>query len=381
MKRVLPFIGMLAGVVWSSAALAQAQGLPPAPNWIKDPAGEPLPAAPPPETAAAQREPAAAPRPTRQKAKAAQLAQASPDAGVGGPTSAPAVQATSGARVLNVGPGQPFGTIAEAATAARDGSTVIIHPGEYRECAVWPQNNLTIRAAKPGTVQVRGIPCQGKAAFVIQGANVLVEGLIFGEISVPDGNGAGIRAEGTPLTVRRSVFEDSEQGILARPMPGGVITIENVTFQRLGNVRGSISHGIYVNALARLIIRNSLFRDIRLTHLVKSRGSYTEVTNTILNGGGNATSSCLIDLSNGGDLLVDRVTMIKGPKNSNRTCAIQIAPEGLLNKTSSIRILNSVFENKMGRPVVFLQNRAFVKSEIRNVRFTGDVTPSTGPAE
>src|SRR3546814_8257402 len=61
-----------------------------------------------------------------------------------------------------------------------------------------------------------GVTCEGKAALVLRGDGARVEGVVFQNMRVPDGNGAGIRLERSDLDVVNAMFRGSEQGILTR---------------------------------------------------------------------------------------------------------------------------------------------------------------------
>ena len=99
------------------------------------------------------------------------------------------------ARTLEVGPGRPYAQPSEAAAAAKSGDTVAIAAGEYFDCAVWPQSSLVIEGDPGGGTVITDKTCQGKALFVIPGHDVTVRHLTLTRARVPDGNGAGIRAE------------------------------------------------------------------------------------------------------------------------------------------------------------------------------------------
>jgi hypothetical protein len=65
--------------------------------------------------------------------------------------------AAAGGRTLVVGPQEQIRTIAEAARLARDGDTIEILPGEYRQQAVvWLQGRLTVQ----GPWQAPGLHCR-----------------------------------------------------------------------------------------------------------------------------------------------------------------------------------------------------------------------------
>ena len=57
-------------------------------------------------------------------------------------------------RVLEAGNGKAFKTVAAALQAARPGDTILIAPGTYDEMLTVRRDNITIRAARPGTVKL-----------------------------------------------------------------------------------------------------------------------------------------------------------------------------------------------------------------------------------
>src|SRR5258708_24206019 len=95
---------------------------------------------------------------------------------------------------------------------------------------------------------------KGKALFVISGDDVSVRNLTFTRARVPDGNGAGIRAEGINLRVEHSRFINNQNGILAGDAPKSTITIVDSEFDRNGACDAACSHGIYVRRIALLHI-------------------------------------------------------------------------------------------------------------------------------
>jgi len=68
--------------------------------------------------------------------------------------------------------------------------------------------------------------CEGKAIVVVAAHNVTVRDLVLARARVPDGNGAGLRAEGRQLLVERVHFENNQVGLLAGDQPGGLLRIE-----------------------------------------------------------------------------------------------------------------------------------------------------------
>ena len=129
-----------------------------------------------------------------------------------------------GGGVLEVGPTQRLKLPSQAAAAAGAGDIIRIAPGEYADCAVWRASRLTIEATGDGTV-LTGKTCAGKGIFVIDGNDITVRNITFMRAEVPDHNGAGIRAEGRNLTVKKSRFIDNENGLLANPKSESTIRI------------------------------------------------------------------------------------------------------------------------------------------------------------
>src|SRR5215471_3174796 len=108
------------------------------------------------------------------------------------------------AAILQVGPDKSFQTPCAAVAVASDGDVIEIDAGLYKkDVCVIPQNNLTLRGVNGRAhLEAGDASAQGKAIWVIQGNDALVENIEFSGASVPDQNGAGIRAEGVNWTVR-----------------------------------------------------------------------------------------------------------------------------------------------------------------------------------
>ena len=98
--------------------------------------------------------------------------------------------------------GQSFGRLQDAVNAIGEGEgTIRIAPGYHRDCAVQTAGRIAFVAAEPGRAIFDGVTCEGKAALVLRGAGARVDGLVFQNMRVPDGNGAGIRLETSDLDI------------------------------------------------------------------------------------------------------------------------------------------------------------------------------------
>ena len=172
--------------------------------------------------------------------------------------------------------GKTFWRLDDAVNSIGDRAvTIRIAPGVYKDCAVQNYGSITYLAAEPGTVIFDGVACDDKAALVLRGRKARVDGIVFRNMSVNDGNGAGIRIEDGNLEVVNSTFRDSEEGILGGADKSMSITIDRSTFSGLGRCdRGlSCAHSIYIGTIGTLTITNSRFERGTGGHYVKENHS------------------------------------------------------------------------------------------------------------
>lgn len=280
---------------------------------------------------------------------------------------------------LVVGPDEEFWTPSEAANYAQDGDTIIIREGSYEDCAVWSANDLTIKAEGEGA-QIYGRICQDKGLWVTQGRNISIENVIFRDAESPDDNGAGIRAEGANLTLRNVSFIDNQMGILTTSNPQSALVIQGGTFRGNGvcaNRRGC-GHGIYANKIKSLVVEDSNFIAQQHGHHIKSRAFRTEILNSEIMDTEKGTSSYLIDIPNGGDLVIKGNIMQKGYNTSNASAAIAIGfgPGG--HPTNTLMITDNRFRNRAPNTTNFVENRLKTPAVLINNRIAGDARPLRG---
>jgi hypothetical protein len=233
--------------------------------------------------------------------------------GLGGPAAA---------RTLEVGFGRTYASPGEAAAAAADGDTVEIAPGTYFDCAIWRANGLTIAATGPD-VMISDKACAGKAAFVVQGNGVTVRGIGFTRIRVPDGNGAGIRAEGRDLTIEDSRFVNNQIAILAGG-GGGSLRISGCSF--IGNGAGTAGHPlatVLAGPLGRLSVSHSVFQDSHGGGHIASSALRTELVENRLSDEGRGMSGPLVSV-NGGALVLDGNTFTLSSVAADRPGAVLV---------------------------------------------------------
>jgi len=294
------------------------------------------------------------------------------------PAPVPAPQAAAGRRVLKVGPSRTLQTPGVAAKEARDGDVIEIDPVEYfGDVAIWRANNLTIRGAGGRPVlDAGGQAAEGKGIWVTKGSDIVIEDIVFQNARVPDRNGAGIRAEGANLTVRRCLFKSNEDGILAANAPNSTILVEHSEFADSGHGDGQ-SHAIYVNKVARFIFRFNFVHLTKIGHHVKTRAEDNVIAYNLLWDGESGTSSYAIDLNDPVTALVVG-NVIQQSKFTDNSSQIQIgakfAPEG-----AGVWIVNNtvISERHEG---IFLLNNSPIEAKVRNNLLVGPMALAKGRA-
>jgi hypothetical protein len=282
------------------------------------------------------------------------------------------------ARTLLVGPSRELTTPSEASWRAADGDTILIDPGSYADCAVWRASHLTIAAAGPGVI-LRDRVCQYKGIFVTPGDDLTIRGITFTGARAPAHNGAGIRAEGNGLTIIDSHFIDNENGILAAPVADSTIRVLDSEFRDNGVCARECAHGIYIGRIALLDVERSRFVEQHIGHHIKSRALQTVLIDDTIIDGPDGTSSYLVDLPNGGDLLLRGCVMEKGRNSDNPLVAISIGEEGVANPTRRIAVLDNQFHSDLTQPTIFVRNGTEVPAELVGNRISGRVVMLDGP--
>ncbi len=237
--------------------------------------------------------------------------------------------------------GKSFGRLSDAVAAIGDAQgTILIAPGTYAECAIQTAGHISYRAAVPGRVIFDGGICEGKAALVLRGRSAAVDGIVFQRMAVKDRNGAGIRLEKGNLNVTRSIFRDSEQGILTAADPSGQIIIDQTTFSGLGRCDGDVAcaHSIYIGDYGGLTVTRSRFERGNGGHYVKSRAARAMIQNNAFDDTRGKTTNYMIDLPAGASGIIDKNVFVQGADKENYSAFIAIAAEGKTHNSSGLAI-------------------------------------------
>lgn len=282
----------------------------------------------------------------------------------------------AGGRTLKVGTGQRLATPSAAAKIARDGDIIEIQAGEYvGDVAIWRANRLTLRGVG-GRVHLRaaGRNAEGKGTWVVKGDDTLVENIAFYGAKVRDRNGAGIRLEGTNLTVRNSYFRNNENGILTGRNRESSVVVENSEFAGNGNGSGR-THAIYIGQIKSFTLVNSYSHGTRSGHNVKTRARRNFIAWNRIADEAGGTASYQIDISNGGKAVVIGNVIQQSPKAENQSI-VSFAAEGRGAGDRLILAHNTLVN--MRHNAVFVQNRSKRPIRLVNNIFAGDGKVITG---
>lgn len=237
--------------------------------------------------------------------------------------------------------GMRYASLGQAVQAVGAGlGTIEIAAGAWRDCAVQTEGNITYRAAEPGKTVLDGGVCEGKATLVLRGRGARVEGLIFQNIGVADGNGAGIRLERGDLVVTNSWFRDSEQGILTADDPASSIAIDRSTFSGLGRCDRDLAcaHSLYIGDYGSLSVTRSRFERGHGGHYVKSRAARIRVTDSSFDDSAGRATNYMVDLPNGATGEIAGNVFVQGADKENWSAFIAIAAEGKARRSDGLSI-------------------------------------------
>ena len=200
--------------------------------------------------------------------------------------------------------------------------------------------------------------CEGKAALVLRGNGAKVDGLVFQNLRVPDGNGAGIRLEQSDLDVANSLFRNSEEGILTADDPEASLTIDRSTFSRLGRCdRGlSCAHSVYTGLYGRVVVTHTRFEKGNGGHYLKTRAAQVDVRDNSFDDTQGKATNYMIDLPAGATGRIANNLFVQGRDKENYSAIIAVAAEARDNSSRGLVIENNraSIPQGIGRQSVFV---------------------------
>jgi len=279
--------------------------------------------------------------------------------------------------LFRVGPTRTYKVPSEVIALVTDGDIVEIDAGEYPgDVGAWYADNITIRGVGgKAHLSANGRNSQGKAIWVIAGDNYIIENIELSDCTVPDENGAGIRHEGTNLTIRNCYFHDNENGILTTNNINSTVTIEYSEFARNSHSSGR-AHNIYINNIKRYEMRFCYFHGAAEGHNVKTRANQNYILYNRIMDETNGSSSYLIDIPNGGKTYIVG-NLIQQGRNAPNSSMIAYAMEGTINPIQELNVYNNTIVNERGNGYFFRNRNANPTTKIFNNLLIGGVTSVT----
>jgi hypothetical protein len=271
---------------------------------------------------------------------------------------------------------ESFVRLQDAVNAIGNGNgTIRIAPGRHKDCAVQEAGRVTFVAERAGAAIFDGEMCEDKATFVLRGAGSRVDGLVFMNARVPDGNGAGIRMEKGNLVVTETKFANGQCGILSANDPESSISIDRSTFSGLGkHPDGNGAHSLYIGVYGALKITRTRFERGTGGHYVKTRSPRIELTDSSFDDSEGRTTNYMIDLSIGASGAIARNTFVQGRNKDNYSTLIAVAPEGQENASGGLVIEGNVVSLAPGaRPTTFVGNWSGEELTMRGNRLGPEV--------
>ncbi len=244
--------------------------------------------------------------------------------------------------------------------------------------AVWQASDLLIRGVggRPH-LEAAGQYIWGKGIWVLAGDHITVENIEFSGATVPDKNGAGIRLDGSGLTVRHCFFHDNENGILTNNTYSGDILIEYSEFANNGFGAG-YSHNLYIGHVNKLTFQFNYTHHAFIGHCLKSRANENYIYYNRIADEETGASSRLIDLPNGGFSIIMGNLLMQGEDAPNNNM-VGYGREGLSNTDSQVFIINNTFVNKRIGSCIFVDiEPGTVVANVSNNIFAGGGTLING---
>lgn len=281
------------------------------------------------------------------------------------------------ATVYRVGPNEALKTPSQAARIVQSGDTVQIEPmpGGYYDCAIWQADDLTIEGIG-NDVRLTDRTCDGKAIFVTVGNRITVRNITFARARVPDGNGAGIRAEGADLRIEDSRFVNNESGILAASSPNSNITIRDSHFIANGICRsGHCAAAIAVDGIARLTVVNCDISDTKGGDAISTLAAHTELIDNHIEDGSKGTAAYLVELPAGGSLEMNNNVLDRGPLPPDPGVAVRVMEGVGANAVKTLTFSGNTLRNDTHAPLTFVLNWTGTTARMQNNHLPQDATP------
>ena len=263
-------------------------------------------------------------------------------------------------RTFQVGSNYSFKTPAELSNTRvlSDGDTIYISAEDFignDALANWLPNKLVIigQGNKP-KLKAAGKYILGKGIWVLSGDSIEVHNISFEDAKVPSKNGAGIRLDGHGMFVYHCTFRNNEDGILVTNTNKGGVHVYYSEFDGNGYGDG-LSHSIYVGYVEHCVFYGNYSHHAKIGHCFKSRAAKNDILYNRFADEETGNSSRLIDVPNGGDVLIMGNELMQGPRATNNN-VIGYGLEGLKGGYKhKVNIVNNTMVNKRQASCIFVK--------------------------
>lgn len=257
---------------------------------------------------------------------------------------------TASAKTWQVGAGKTYTKPSAVASLVQNGDTVAIDAGTYvGDVANWTKNNLVLKGVGGlAHLNANNTAYGRKGIWLITGTNTTVENIEFSHCHDVDGldlNWAGIRMQGTDLTVKNCYFHDNDNGILG----GGSTSNSNVVisyteFNHNGYGDG-YSHNLYISNIDSLIFTHNYSHHASIGQELKSRAYVNYILYNRIMNESTGDASREIDLPNGGTAII-MGNLIEQGTNASNSNLIGFGVEGMINPSAhEVYLINNTIVN------------------------------------
>ena len=262
----------------------------------------------------------------------------------------PCGSARAPAATIAVGPDRPMTSPAAAVASANEGDTIAIDEGEYFECLRARTPGLTIEGRGSGAV-FTDTTCDGKAIIVVQADRLTLRNLTLQRARVPDGNGAGIRAEGRRLTLERLHFINNQAGLITTDDPAAEIAITDSRFTDTGRcTQDRCSGAIMAGRIRRLRLERVEIAGVDGAHAIVSSAAATGIIDSRIIDTDRTGASFQLAILSGGSLLLEGTTLRKSSRAATLRAAILL--DGTI--TGPVTLWRNRYLNETGHAVPFV---------------------------
>lgn len=278
---------------------------------------------------------------------------------------------------ITVGARQQYATIAAAVAAARSGDLVSVLAGTYSNDFAVIRTDITLAASGGQVVLTATGALAPGGALLTSAANAIVDGFVFLGAHASDGTAAGLLQTAGTLTVRNSLFNGNQTGLLSTAGSTATVSVQRTEFAGNGN-SSAFSANIAVAGLQSLSISDSYVHDAAGGDEVRSLAHATTVLNSRINDNA-AIAATVLNLPNGGTVSVQDSVLQKGARST--TASVVRFGGGAVYGSSTLSLVRSTLVTD--KPGTFLvQNGTTATAMISSNQISGFTAASvnTGPA-